>query len=102
MNTKVRKVGNSLVLTIPSSVAEEAGLYEGQEMTINSTNRGIEYIPTASRRKKKIDWDKYILNDGVSMTGGLSPDEFVSMLRQEWNERDKLINELLGINDAEE
>lgn len=47
---------------------------------------------------RKVDWDKYILNDGVSITGGLSPDEFVSMLREEWDERDELINSVLEIN----
>ena len=41
MKVKVRKVGNSLVLTVPNGVAEWMALYEGQEFEVSSFAMGL-------------------------------------------------------------
>jgi AbrB family looped-hinge helix DNA binding protein len=41
LTRKVRKVGTSLVVTIPSQIAEAYGYDEGEELEIKVINEGI-------------------------------------------------------------
>lgn len=80
MKVKVRKVGNSLVLTVPAGVAEEAGLCAGQELEVSGSRGSIEY---AYRPKGgKIDWSKYELC-GEELREGMDSLKYIDSLRDE-------------------
>lgn len=46
METKIRKIGNSLGLTIPKQLIDELHLKEGDKLTITKRDRNLELIPT--------------------------------------------------------
>ena len=78
---KVRKVGNSLVLTVPNRVAEEMSLYEGQEFSVGCGYNVIEYVPDDPPRK--IDWAKYRALGNPGITGVMDTADYIRMLRDE-------------------
>ena len=78
MSVRVRKVGNSMVLTVPSKLADALGMYDGQSFDAEVVGAHIEYRPTREGRKK-VDWSKYKLSG--SSEKGTSPRDFVKSLR---------------------
>ena len=88
MKVKVRKVGNSMVLTVPNAVAEDIALYEGQEFEVSSIASGLTYTPV--RKKKKVNWDKYSMLRGLNVTDGMDPAEYIRKSRDKerdvWND----------------
>lgn len=88
MKVKVRKVGNSMVLTVPNTVAEEMALYEGQEFEVSPFSEGLTYTPV--RNIKKVKWSKYSSLKGLNITEGTDPAEYVrksrDMERDVWND----------------
>ena len=83
MSIKVRKVGNSLVLTVPTEIAEAMGMHEGQSYDVRKGGNHVEYFP-AKDKINKIRWSKYKLS-GEELRDGLSPEEYVGRMRR--NER---------------
>ena len=81
MSVKVRKVGNSMVLTVPSYVAESLGVYEGQEYSVDVVRGGIEYSPVETP-VRNIDWNKYDKR-GRNLRDGMTPEEYVRRLRDD-------------------
>ena len=79
MKVKVRKVGNSMVLTVPNTVAEEMALYEGQEFEVSSFSAGLTYTPV--RNTRKVKWSKYNSLKGLNITDGIDPTEYVRKMR---------------------
>ena len=84
MNVKVRKVGNSMVLTVPNSLAEELALYEGQEFEVSLVSSGLTYKPV--RNKRRVNWKKYGVLKGLNITDGKDPAEYIGSSRDK--ERD--------------
>ena len=88
MKVKVRKVGNSMVLTVPNRVAEEMALYEGQEFEVSSFSTGLTYTPV--RNTRKVKWSKYSSLKGLNITDGVDPAAYVRKLRDKerdaWND----------------
>ena len=79
MSVKVRKVGNSFTVTIPSGFVEYLNLYDGQELEVNSTGHSLEYKPIV-KVPDTIHWEKYEALSG-SFTDGIDPDDYVRSLR---------------------
>ena len=88
MKVKVRKVGNSMVLTVPNAVAEELALYEGQEFEVSSFSAGLTYTPV--RKNGKVKWSKYSSLKGLNITDGIDPTLYVKKSRDKerdvWND----------------
>ncbi|MBO4235215.1 MAG: hypothetical protein J5928_02060 [Firmicutes bacterium] len=88
MKVKVRKVGNSMVLTVPNAVAEDIALYEGQEFEVAAISSGLAYTPV--RKKKKVNWDKYSTLRGLNVANGMDPAEYIRKSRDKerdvWND----------------
>ena len=84
MKVKVRKVGNSMVLTVPNAVAEQMSLYEGQEFKVSSLSTGLTYTPI--RKTKKINWNRYSALRGLDVADGMDPAKYVRKSREK--ERD--------------
>ena len=79
MTVKVRKVGNSYTLTIPSEAVRRHKITEGQELDVIIGDYVIEYhikqsIPSG------IEWEKYQHLDS-DIRDGATPDEYVRGLR---------------------
>ena len=79
MTVKVRKVGNSYTLTIPTDAMETMRLVDGQELGVRSSAHLLEYYPLYIR-PHKIDWSAYE-NTGVDVRDSMKPDEYVRKLR---------------------
>ena len=88
MITKIRKVGNSFVVTIPSECMESLNLRDGQEMEVNTQDNILGYIPLETK-KPDIDWNKYSFNKPIDLRDGLEPTEYVRSLRD--NDREILL-----------
>lgn len=88
MKVKVRKVGNSMVLTVPNSVAEEIALYEGQEFEVSTISSGLTYKPV--RKKSGVEWNKYSQLKSLNITDGMDPVAYVKKSRDKerdvWND----------------
>ena len=88
MKVKIRKVGNSMVLTVPNTVAEEMALYEGQEFEVSSFSTGLTYTPV--RNMRKVKWSKYSGLKGLNITEGIDPADYVRKMRDKerdvWND----------------
>ena len=81
MSVKVRKVGNSLTLTIPASAVQELKLYDGQELNVSTSFGTLVYMcPNSSTRH--IEWRKYETDD-ADIRDGLTADEYVRGLRDD-------------------
>lgn len=80
MNVKVRKVGNSYTVTIPSEIIQTLRLEDGQEMEVSAKGMGIEYRPVYVP-VREIDWKRY---EGTGdILDGMSPDAYVRKLRDD-------------------
>ena len=55
MRVKARKVGNSIVVTIPKEVATELGINESTEMEVGARDGALILEPAVSR------WDRLVL-----------------------------------------
>ncbi|MHB8869889.1 MAG: AbrB/MazE/SpoVT family DNA-binding domain-containing protein [Thermoleophilia bacterium] len=55
MRVKARKVGNSIVVTIPKEVAAELAIDENTEMDVRAWDGALILEPSASR------WDRLVL-----------------------------------------
>ena len=80
MAVKIRKVGNSYVLTIPPDVMFALDLHDGQEMEVTARSNALEYR-ALKPNVKTVDWEKYETRDR-DLRDGLSPDEYVRKLRE--------------------
>ncbi len=80
MLVKARKVGNSFVLTIPSSLVDTMNLSDGQEMLVDYSaySRTLSYRP---RKVSKINWEEFVSQDKEDIRDGMSPEEYVRSLR---------------------
>ncbi len=83
MKVKARKVGNSITLTVPNRVAEEIGIYEGQEFEVESNYGSLEYKPTHKARPRTVDWKKYSTLLGLNITDGADPAEYIRRIRND-------------------
>lgn len=81
MSVKVRKVGNSLTLSIPAQVAQDLKLYDGQELEVNTSFGTLMYV-VPQYSAKTIDWNKYRTTD-ADVRDGLTADEYVRRLRED-------------------
>ena len=80
MLVKVRKVGNSLTLTIPSSFVDTMKLQDGQELEAdyNAYSKTISY---RVHRVHKINWEEFISQDKDDIRDEMSPEDYVRKLR---------------------
>ena len=81
MEVKVRKVGNSYILTIPKEIVRKMNLRDGQIMELQSTNVSIEYRLPAPE-VPVIDWDQYSIKDSA-LRDGKTAEEYVRSLRDD-------------------
>lgn len=81
MSVKVRKVGNSFAVTIPTHIVNQLHLRHGQNLEVRPSVRGWEYrLPRD--HAGGIDWTEYeTLNADVR--DGLSPEEYIRRMREE-------------------
>ena len=80
MKVKARKVGNSIVLTVPNEVAEELAIYNGREFEVESRMGILEYRPT--RERKTLNWGKYVSKD-TNYWKKVDPQEYVDGMRDD-------------------
>lgn len=81
MTVKVRKVGNSYTLTIPSEAMEHLHLVNGQELEVRFNNRILEYHTLLSI-PEMIDWTEYESSD-PDIRDGMDPEEYIRELRRD-------------------
>ena len=79
MSVKVRKVGNSFTVTIPSGFVETLNLYDGQELEVYASGNSLEYKPLHTV-PDIIEWEKYESTSGKTWEGE-NPDDYVRSLR---------------------
>ena len=79
MSVKVRKVGNSLTVTIPAGFVEALNIYDGQELEVKVSEQAIEYKPLKTM-PSTISWDDYAPTTN-NLRDGMNPDEYVRSLR---------------------
>ena len=80
MLVKVRRVGNSFALTIPSAFVEAMDLADGQEMQVDydAYSRTLSYRPN---RVCEINWSEFEAQDNEDIRDGMSPEDYVRSLR---------------------
>ena len=83
MKVKARKVGNSMVLTVPNKVAERIAMYNGQEFDVEVYNGEIVEFRPLKEKKKRIKWNKYSSLRGLNLTNGVDPAEYISKMRED-------------------
>ena len=83
MKVKARKVGNSMVLTVPNKVAERVAMYNGQEFDVEVYNGEIVEFKPVRGKGKRIDWNKYSALRDLNMTNGVDPAEYISNMRED-------------------
>ena len=52
---KTQKVGNSLMVTIPSNIAKEMGIKEGSEIKVEKLNSHIRLKPQSKEKPSVLD-----------------------------------------------
>ncbi len=78
MDVKLRKVGNSFVVTIPLEIIERLNMHEGDKLTMKDIGKGILY--EKKTQPTTIDWDKYTnFNNSKRAT---NPVSYVRELRE--------------------
>ncbi len=81
MTVKIRRVGNSYTLTIPSEAMSAMSLVDGQELEVRATARVLEYHVLLSR-PETIDWREYESGD-ADLRDGMDPVNYVRSLRDD-------------------
>ncbi len=81
MSVKLRKVGNSYVLTVPNEYINKNNLRDGQEMSVSSDANSITFSPVA-KTKKVILWDTYE-NKIPVFPEDISPETYIRKMRDE-------------------
>ena len=82
MTVKVRKVGNSFAVTIPTQIVNQLRLRNGQSLEVRPSAHGWEYQlphPYSGR----VAWEEYETLD-ADVRDGLSPEEYVRRMR-DWD-----------------
>ena len=87
MSVKVRKVGNSFAVTIPTQIVNQLHLRHGQSLEVRPSAHGWEYQlphPYSGR----VAWEEYETLD-ANVRDGLSPEEYVRSMREQ--DRDEIV-----------
>ncbi len=87
MSVKVRKVGNSFAVTIPTHIVNQLRLRHGQSLEVRPSAHGWEYQlphPYSGR----VAWEEYETLD-ANVRDGLSPEEYVRSMREQ--DRDEIV-----------
>ena len=80
MDVKLRKVGNSFVVTVPLETVERLNAHEGDELVMTETSNGFSYEP--KKKTSAIEWDKYTCFANAPHEG-VDPVEYVRGLRED-------------------
>ena len=87
MSVKIRKVGNSFAVTIPTHIVNQLRLRHGQSLEVRSSAHGWEYrLPHT--HSGHIAWEEYETLD-ADVRDGLSPEEYVRNMREQ--DRDEIV-----------
>jgi len=78
MDVKLRKVGNSFVVTIPLEIVQRLNIHVGDSLTMKDIGEGI--LCEKKKQSTTIDWDKYTnFNNSKRAT---NPVSYVRELRE--------------------
>ena len=87
MSVKIRKVGNSFAVTIPTHIVRQLHLRHGQSLDVRPSSRGWEYqLP--HDYVGRTDWKEYETLD-ADVRDGLSPEEYIRKMRDQ--DRDEIL-----------
>ena len=87
MSVKIRKVGNSFAVTIPTHIVSQLRLRHGQSLEVRPSAHGWEYrLPHTY--SGSVAWEEYESLD-ADVRDGLSPEEYVRSMREQ--DRDEIV-----------